>query len=171
MSDLPIIFSGSMVRALLAHNRNRLVMTAAQIFYGEAAAGVKDAKRALAIVAKTGCSIPRTPNPKHKAKPGQINAVGEVCEIMRVNGAAVLERVLKIAALSRIVPVSKTVLRSLRMILTDEAHERLASKSDEKIAAALAAIPQFEIKAQQLAAETGESRFGAAVSLIAKEVA
>lgn len=157
--------------SFVAHNRNRLVMTPAQIFYGEAAAGKKDAKRALAIMARAGCSIPRAPVPKHSAKPGQINAVGEVCDIMRIDGADVLERVLRIAALSKIVPVSKTVLRSLRMILTDEAHERLASKIDEKIAAALGSIPQFELKAQQLAAETEQSRFSAAVSLIAQAAA
>lgn len=151
--------------AFVAHNRDRLTMTPAQIFYGEVIAGDATAKAILDIVTKAGCSIPRLPVSNQNAQPGQISALGEVQTIFKVHGAGILERVLRVGA--KACPLSKTLLRALRTVLTDEAHSYVANLPDRVISDGLASIEDFEYAAEVRAMGTDYSRFTAAAMMIA----
>lgn len=154
--------------AFVSHNRDRLVMTPAQIFYGDLAAGDKDAKGVMECVVKAGASVPRLPVARGEWKPGQISSVGEIRDSFRVGGAAMLERMLRIAAASKVAPLSKTLLRALRLILADEAFETTKTLPDGTIATAIVAIGDIGTASEQRAAELGISRFSACAELIAE---
>lgn len=157
--------------AFVSHNRDRLTMTPAQVFYGDVAAGNKEAKALLECVTIAGGSIPRLPVPKGYAKQGQITAVGELRKIFSVIGAKGTERLVRIAVLSRLAPVSATIIIGLRVVLTEEYFEHVAALPDAKIAAALGAIKNIEATSQHYAAESGQSRYRAAAALIAAQCA
>lgn len=154
--------------AFVAHNRDRLTMTAAQIFYGDVAAKRKDALAVLDAVVKAGGSIPRLFVQRGYAKPGQITAVKSLREIQNANGPAVVERVVRIAVLARVAPVSLAIVAGLRAVVIERAFADVGEMKDEQIAAALASIKNIEAVAQHYGAETGQSRFRACASLIAK---
>lgn len=154
--------------AFVAHNRDRLTMTAAQVFYGEVAAGDREAIAALEIVKRAGGTIPRLPVQRSYAKPGQVTAISEVRRILAGPGPSVLERVIRIAVLSKVAPISMTVVSGLRILLTEKYFSETTDLHDTKIASALASIKNIEAVSQHHAAETGQSRFRAAAALIAQ---
>lgn len=154
--------------AFVSHNRDRLVMTPAQIFYGDLAAGNKEARGTMECVVRAGASVPRLPVGPNDWKPGQISAVGEIRDSFRRNGAALLERMLRIAVASKVAPLSKTLLRALRLLLTDDAFTTTRALSDGSIATAIVAIGDIATASEQRAAELGISRFSACAELIAE---
>lgn len=153
--------------AFVAHNRDRLVMTPAQVFYGEVAAGDKAARAILEIVTRAGATIPRLPVPRNYAKPGQITAIGEIRRLHSGAGADLLERVVRIATISKVAPISATVVSALRILLSEGVFSKVAGRADVDIAGALASMKNIEATSQHYAAETGQSRFRAAAALIA----
>jgi hypothetical protein len=154
--------------AFVSHNRDRLMMTPAQIFYGEVAAKEGEARLILERVARAGGSIPKLQVQRGAAKPGQITAVGELRAIFKHVGPTVFERIIRIAVASKIAPISQTPLRAIQMILSEPAFADIAKKGDAVIAAALGSIENLEGACQFYAAETGQGRYRACVGLIAK---
>lgn len=149
--------------AFVSHNRDRLTMTPAQVFYGEVAAGKVDAIAMLDAVTRGGATIPRLPVQKGYAKPGQIAAMDGVRTIYKAGGKELLERVVRIAVLAQSTPISKTVLCGIQIALN---FPDINPKHDREIASAVAAIKNIEAVSQHYAAETGQSRFRAAGALI-----
>jgi hypothetical protein len=156
--------------AFVSHNRDRLVMTQAQIFHGEIAAGERAPAEILAAVQRAGGSIPRSPISSFDAKPGQITSIGEIRNIYGSSGVDVVERIVRIAVMSKIAPAGIPVLRSIRSILTDPANASLAKMSDTKISGALASIDNFVIAAATRAAGTGKGRGWAGAQLLAERL-
>lgn len=152
--------------AFVAHNRDRVTMTPAQILYGEVTAGDKDARGVLGAVQRAGGSVPRSPIGKRDAKPGQVTAVGDIRAIYKAFGPATLERIVRIAVLSKHAPVSLTMLRSIRAVVTGD----LKHASDTKIAGALAAFDDFEHAAQKRAAALGGYRFTGGAALLTERL-
>ena len=158
--------------AFVSHNRDRLTMTPAQIFYGDVAKGDARAAAVLDAVKRAGGEIPRLPVNKRYAKPGQITAVGELRGIQASpgGGAALVERVVRIAVLARTAPITLTVAKALRTLLTEPPFRAASGRSDADIAAALAGVKNIEAVSQHYAAETGQSRFRAAAMLVAAKL-
>lgn len=153
--------------AFVAHNRDRLTMTPAQVFYGDVAAGRQDAIAVLKAVTAAGGAIPRLPVQRNYAKPGQVTAVGELRKLCGAGGAALVERIVRIAVIAKASPISLTIICALRSILTEKKYAGLADTPDRQIAAALASVKNIEAAAQHYAAESGQSRMRAAGALIA----
>lgn len=152
--------------AFVSHNRDRLVMTPSQVFYGEVAAGNSATRQMLEVVTRAGAAIPRIPVPKGYAKPGQITAMDGVRKVFAVGGAELLERVIRIAALSKVAPISKTIIIGIQFVLTEKPFADVPAMHDARIAAAVASIKNIEAASQHYAAETWQSRFRAAAGLI-----
>lgn len=157
--------------AFVSHNRDRLVMTPAQIFYGDLAAGDKEAKGVMECAVKTGASVPRLPIAKGEWKPGQVSAISEIRAAFRSkDGRPLLERMLRIAVAAKAAPISATILKALRILLTDQAWAETANLPDGTIATAIVAIGDIATVSEQRAAELGISRFSACAELIAENV-
>lgn len=154
--------------AFVAHNRDRMTMTPAQILYGDAASGQKEAVDILRVVARAGAEVPRLPVNKNYAKPGQITAVGDLRKFYAASGAELVGRSIQIAVASRVVPITSTVVQALRFILTEQRFKAVAELADSQIADALASLKNLEATSQHFAAETGQSRFRAAAAMIAR---
>lgn len=152
--------------AFVAHNRDRIAMTPAQILHGEAAAGNTAALDILDAVHRGGGSVPRLPVAKKMAKPGSISAIGEIRAVHATLGAKALERIVRIAALSGRMPASLTVLRAIKTVVTSD----LAKLPDSKIAGALASFDDFEHAAQKRAGKTGGYRFAAGAELLVERL-
>lgn len=153
--------------AFVAHNRDRLTMTPAQVFYGDVAAGRLDARAVLAAVTAAGGSIPRLPVQRNYAKPGQVTAVGELRKLCGSESASLVERIVRIAVMAKATPISLTIIRALRSILTERKYAELADTPDRQIADALASVKNIEAASQHYAAESGQSRLRAAAALVA----
>lgn len=156
--------------AFVSHNRDRLIMTPAQILYGDAAAGRADALGVLNSVTNAGGVVPRLPVGKAYAKRGEITAISELRSIYSAHGAELTERCVRIAVLSDIAPISKTVLGAIRYLLTEKPTSDLVDRPDRQIAAALASIDNLEATAQAHALETGQGRVRAAAVLLAQHL-
>lgn len=156
--------------SFVSHNRDRLTMSALQVFHAEAAAGDKAVMEILKVAVSAGVSIPRSAPFKGYAKPGQAIAVAEMRRIYRVGGAELLGRVLRIAAASKQFPIATTLTRSLEMICREPRFKKVAALSDARIAAAIATFKAFERDAQAMASDTGQNRYRAAALLIVAEL-
>lgn len=156
--------------AFVSHNRDRVAMTQAQIFHGEIAAGERAPAEILAAVQRAGGSIPRSPISSRDAKPGQITSIGEIRNIYGAAGADIVERMVRIAVMSKIAPAGIPLLRAIRSILTDEANASLAKLLDTKIAGALASIDNFVIAAATRAVGTGKGRGWGGAQLLAERL-
>lgn len=171
IKEIPVVIAPAKMierraAAFVSHNRERLTMTPAQIFYGDLAAGDKDAKVIMECIVKTGAAVPRLLPGRGCWKVGQIAAVGEVRDTFRALGREGLERVLRIAVESKIAPLSKTILRALRSIMSDVAFTKARSKPDVLLSRALASIKDLDKAAELSAAENGVSRFMGCAILI-----
>jgi hypothetical protein len=154
--------------AFVSHNRDRLTMTPAQIFHGEIAAGNFETLAIFEIIKRVGAAVPRLAIQKYCATTGQIAAVGELHKLFRApRGPQLLERVIRIAVVAKVVPISATVMAGLRSLLTEERFASYARLLDAQIAAALASIKNIEATSQHFAAETGQSRYRACAALLA----
>lgn len=156
--------------AFVSHNRERLTMTPAQIFYGDLAAGDLVAKRIMQVCAKTGATVPRLQVARSYAQPGQIAAIGELRSAGKQLPPTTFERLLRIAVLSKAAPITKAVLRSLREIMTDDGYKAVRALSDEKLASIIASYGDFDRAARICAAETGQSHYRAGAEMIAAQV-
>lgn len=156
--------------SFVSHNRDRLVMTPAQIFYGDLAAGDKDCKAIMECVVKAGASIPRLPVALHSWKPGQISAVGELREGYKRCGREIVERALKIAVAAKAAPISLTLLRAIRLILTEDQYRETRKKPDSAIVTAIISVGDIAAASELCAADLGLSRFAACAALIAEAV-
>lgn len=156
--------------AFVSHNRDRLIMTPAQVFYGDVAAGDVDAIGTLAAVENGGGTIPRLPVQKGYTKPGQVTAVSSVRDVYKRGGAPLLERIIRIAVVARTTPIAQTVVRGLQIILTEERFSEIAKKHDKEIADALGTIKNIDSAARHFAADSGQGRDRACALLIVNEI-
>lgn len=161
----------SRAAAFVSHNRDRLVMTPAQIFYGDLAANDKDAMIVMECVVKARASVPRLPVAKDRWKVGQISAVGELFAALKGAGPEVLTRILKIAVDSKVSPISKTVLRGLRCLLHDDEYHSVKNRADSTFAKAIAGFSDLEKDCAKVAGEAGVSRFRAFADLLYEKIA
>lgn len=156
--------------AFVAHNRDRLTMSAFQIFHGEVAAGVPEAVALATLIRDSGASVPRVMPQKGRAR------IGEIVPIVHLRRAfhaspALARRIVRIVVVARLAPVSTTAILGLRMLLTERHYEAVAALHDDAIAASLGAIPNLEATAQAYAGQAGMNRYRACATLIAQGVA
>lgn len=156
--------------AFVSHNTDRVVMTPAQVFHGQVAAGVNDAPAILDAVIRGGGKVPRGTVGRRDSKPGYVTGIEELRVIYRAHGSATLERIIRIAVLSKITPVGMLVLRAVRDVIAGEHASRCASMSDTKIAGALASIDNFVVAAQARASGTGKGRGWGGGQLLAERL-
>ncbi len=171
IKEIPVVIIsapniGRRAAAFVSHNRDRLAMTPAQIFYGDLAANDATTKKIMEAVVLSGASIPRLAPARGHWKPGQIAAVGELRGAQKVLKEPVFHRLLSIAVLSKAAPISMILLRALREILTQPAFKALAERSDIAIATAVGVIPDLEYSALEIMVESGCSKFVGAAHAI-----
>lgn len=153
--------------AFVAHNRDRIAMTAGQIFHGEVAAGLREPAELMAAIERAGGSVPRLPVKRDEYKPGQVTAIGETRKIFRAGGAALLERVIRIAVASKLAPANLTLLRAIHYVLAEAA---LSQMPDSKIAGAITAIDKFEAKATARGSAANKDRGWGGAQLLAERL-
>lgn len=172
INEIPVLVASASLlhrraAAFVAHNRDRLTMTPAQIFYGDLAAKDKNAQRVMEICVKAGASVPRLPVARGYGKPGQVAAVGELREICKLD-QVLAERIVSIAVLSKSAPINNTLLRALRVLVTESVFERVRKSSNTSIAAAVSSIKDLDSCAREQGLVDGVSRFYGAAALIAE---
>lgn len=153
--------------AFVSHNRDRVAMTQAQIFHGEVAAGLSAPAAILAAVERAGGSIPRGQISYSDAKPGQVLAIGQLRIIHATDGVDALERIVRIAAMSKIAPAGRLVLRAIRTVLAETAFAKL---SDARIADTISSIDHFVLAATIRAAASGKDRSWGGAQLLAERL-
>ncbi|MBS4016789.1 MAG: hypothetical protein KGZ68_01010 [Dechloromonas sp.] len=153
--------------SFVAHNRDRVAMTPFDVFHAEVAAGIVGAAEIARIARECGCVIPRAQPARNYAKPGQITAINEVVEIYKHAGAKSLRRILTVAAMGRLTPITARPLRAIRrMFEAKDAYPWVAKYSDAEIAEAMAGIPGIDGAARIHAAKTGQDVQRACIMLI-----
>lgn len=159
--------------AFVSQNRDRITMSAAQVFHAECVAGDKTALGILRCVVKAGASVPRNPPLKGKAKPGEIVSVGALRQVYDAKKPEHLERVLRIAVLSGKAPVNSLLIRGVDVALKIETifggDTPLAEVADEEIAAAIALIENLEERAEGIASDAGTNKYYALAMAVAAE--
>lgn len=153
--------------SFVSHNRDRLTMSAFQIFHAEVAAGVPEARSILAIAEAAGASIPRSAPLKGQAKQGQIVALSEARKIHNADGAPALARLLRIAVGARQAPIGRAAIRSLRIVCKERVFAETARLPDSHIANALRSIGNIDAAARAFAQESGQGIDRAGAVLIA----
>lgn len=148
-------------------NTNRLAMSPFQIYHAQRVAGDPTAVAIWEAVKRAGGVIPRYQIQKGRAVAGHITALREMEAIYRKYGAESLERVVRIAVASGIVPISSVLFRAIRTTLEVK---DLANRSDADIVDAIKFIGNFEVEARKAgAAETLPAYRGGAI-LIAEYI-
>ncbi|HVL73873.1 MAG TPA: hypothetical protein VM434_18530 [Beijerinckiaceae bacterium] len=152
--------------AFVAHNRDRVAMSALQVFHAEVAAGNQDAVAVMDAIRRGGGSVPRLPPAKGYARPGQIVAVNELRRMLQSFGPEGIERVVRIAVKAGLAPVATTAIIGLRVVCNEPRFAEAAALGDDALAAALASITNLEATANAYGAETGQNRYRACACLI-----
>lgn len=156
--------------AFVAHNKDRLAMSAFQIFHAEVAAGDPVSVTVAAIADEVGAIIPRSQPMKGYAKAGQIVAIDGIKGFLRIDGAAMVRRVLNIAVKARLAPLSAMTARAIRMVCKDARFAAVAALDDSVIAAAVMSIKNIDMAARIYASESGQGRDRACANMIAAAV-
>lgn len=155
--------------AFVAHNRDRLTMSALQVFIAEVAAGSEEAKGVLDAVTRGGGKIPRATPVKGQAKAGEVIAISAIRRMYGAHGAARVTRLVSIAVASGVKPISSTVVYGLQALLVDPRFADTAALPDERIAGALGSITNIEAAAQRHGSQTGQNRYRACAMLVAEK--
>jgi hypothetical protein len=150
-------------QSFVSHNRDRVAMTAAQVFYGEVGAGDAEAIAIRAAVEASGAHIPRSPVPKQYSKIGQVVAIGRIQRFYRVHGAEKLAEVLSICTKGRCKPISGNIFEAVCGICTEPQY---ADVNRDDLITALMAQPNFDQAVIRLAGDLNSSRFHAARVLL-----
>lgn len=154
-------------QAFVAHNRDRINVSALEIFHAEIAAREPLAFGILKIVYECGGDIPRTLPRRDKCEPGQLVCVGELKKIVREMGQQGLRRVVTVLVKSQQAPIHRTLVRGLALALSHERFSAVAAAADERIARAVAAVAEPDASARSLSEQTGETITRAMASIIA----
>lgn len=156
--------------SFVSHNRDRLIMSAHQIFHASAAAGDASAIAILRLAAETGIIIPRNAPTRGRPAPRQVAAINDVVSAYKKHGEDVLRRIFTIAVTAECSPLSRAATRGLGIILTAPYFETYAVMKDSRIANALRPMEQegFDKVARAHGAETNQTTERAAAVLIAK---
>lgn len=149
--------------SFVAHNRDRVAMSPMQVFHGEVAAGNPDAIEIMRIVTAAGGRVPRNPVCRRDAKVGDVVSVAELQRVYGGHGADMLRQIISIAVEGRCKPISTTVLRAIRMLLTEPQYEGVRR---DDLVTALMARPDIEQAAQRFGAETSQDRHSAAAVIL-----
>lgn len=152
--------------AFVSHNRNRLAITAQQLFLAEVASGDASAQAIYRTICEAGASVPRLIPKKGTAKVGEIVTIKEVRALYGGLGADLLARVLRIGVAAGAAPINSTILRGLRTLLAEPYFADVAGRPDSEIAAALASFADPNGAAEAAAATMECSRFVAMAHLI-----
>jgi hypothetical protein len=154
--------------AFVAHNRDRLAMSALQVFLAEVAAGSDEARAVLDAITRAGGKVPRAVSSKTTARPGEVVAITAARRIFQSQGAARLKRIVGIAAASGVAPINSTLLYGLQIVTASPAFAETAALPDDTLARAVASITNLDAKAQRRGSEAGFNRYRACADLISE---
>lgn len=149
--------------SFVAHNRDRVAMSPAQLFYGEIGAGDPETVEVMAAVEAAGAHIPRNPVPKKYSKIGQVASIGRIQRFYRAHGAAKLTEVLSICTKARCKPISGNIFEAVSGLCTEPEYSGVTHAD---LITALMAQPNFDQAVIRLAADLDSSRFHAARVLL-----
>ncbi len=172
ITHLPVMVVGAALLAaraesFVAHNRDRIAMSAFQIFHASVVAGDPVAVSVLQAAQRTGAIIPRSMPARGKARPGQIIDIRDVLNYAKRDGIELVERIFRVAVAAEAAPLGVTATRSLRMLLTAPYFAAVARMPDSRIANALKSLPDFEAKARLKGAEDDQGQVRAGAVMIA----
>lgn len=154
--------------AFVAHNRDRVAMTALQVFVAEVAAGSAEARAVLEAVVAAGGRIPRTTPGKGRARAGDLVAIADARRVHAAQGPGTLSRIVRLSVAAGTKPINTTVVRGLQALLSEPRFAEAAALPDATLAAAIASFGDLEAAAHQYAANAGMSRFRAYAVLAAR---
>lgn len=163
-SDVP-----TRAKAFVAHNRDRLTMSALQLFHAEVAGEDEAAKKLLELAHKTGAKIPRSVPPRGHARPGTVIAARDLKRTLGVHGPLVVERVLRIAVGAQLAPMTGLAANALVRLLTTPIYRDVASLKDSALSNAIRAFPNLDERARAYGQESGQPQLQSASILIAEE--
>lgn len=158
--------------AFVAHNRDRVAMTALQIFHAAVLAGDPAACALERLAKETGASFPRTAPTRGKA--GQIVAVQQITRAFTAHGENVTRRIMTICVGAGIAPVERRLIRGLAELLTESFFEASRAAKDSALSNAVSAVTagdNLELRARALAKETGQPESRVVALMIAEALA
>lgn len=150
--------------SFIAHNRDRVPMSAAQLFHGRVAAGDAQAMALAELIDASGCRVPKTQPSKGYANVGDIVGIGALEDTWKSRGAIVARRILEICVLAEIRPIATTVIHGLGHFLQDE--EFVSPRNVNLIVAAALRTIDVEKEAAAEAARIGRNRYLGLASLL-----
>lgn len=115
--------------SFVGHNRDRLAVTAAQVFYAGVAAGNEDAVNIAQTCERAGITILKMPpmgNPGAKAKYaiGDTQAVKTVETLVRRRFPLGARKVLEILVQARMAPVTANQIKAVELLLFDDEYKK-----------------------------------------------
>jgi hypothetical protein len=149
--------------SFVAHNRDRVAMSSLQVFHGEVAAGSHEASEILRLVDEAGGRVPRNPVGRRDARVGDVVSIAELEHIYGGHGGEKLKEIIRIAVEGRCRPISTTVLRAIRMLVTEPQYEDVRR---DDLVTALMARPDIEQAAIRFGMETNQGRHAAAAVIL-----
>jgi hypothetical protein len=104
-------------QAFISHNRDRVIMQAAQLLFADAAAGDEDAQTVLQVCQRAGVTILKLPPAAGRYKEGQTMAVAVIKRIINQRGAMKARIALEACAQARAAPISADMIKAADELL------------------------------------------------------
>ena len=105
-------------KAFLGHNRDRIVVTATQMFSAAVAAGDPDSVTAAQVCERAGIVILKNP-PGRPFHPGETMAVGAITALINRRGALLARQMLEILAKAKCAPILAAQIKAIEMLMKE----------------------------------------------------
>lgn len=141
---------GEQARAFLGHNRDRVNITNAQMFFAALSAGDETALDTRNVCERAGATILKNATPGRTYKPGEIAAVTTLVAIVKRRTAQQARRIVEICVKSKVAPISATLMKAVEELVTSP--NFAGEIADEDIASTIIKLgPDLERKATEIA--------------------
>jgi len=150
----------SRARGFIAHNKDRIAMTAMQLHHSSVVAGDPEAIEIATTCERAGVSIVRFPPPGGFG-PRETMALTSVKTLLRTIGSAKAISVLKVLASADLAPIRSDQIKAVARLLYSSEFEGEVTAQELKAMLSSISHDQVAIKARDLAASTAQRQWEA----------
>lgn len=156
-------------RAFIGHNRDRVNITNAQLYFAALAAEDETALTVRNVCARAGATVLRNATPGRAYRPGEIAAVTTLIAIVKRRTAQQSRRIVEICVKAGLAPVSADSMKAVEHLLTST--DYAGEASDEDIISAMLKLgPDLDRRAEELALAKRLQRWRAAAIVIFQSI-
>ena len=150
----------SRARGFIAHNKDRIAMTAMQMHYSSVVAGDPEAIEISSVCDKAGVNIVRFPPPGGFG-PRETMALTSIKTLLRTIGGAKAVTVLKVLASADLAPIRSDQIKAVARLLFSSEFEGEITLQELKAMLSTMSHDQAAIKARDLATSTAQKHWEA----------